>query len=814
MSYSASTYPYGTVVRITDTIGDETLQGSGVLISPDEVLTASHVVYVQGLGSATDIVVTPGYSVGERPYGSATGIYLHYFPIYDANGSISTAQSQQDYAVIHLSTPFKFAGSMGLQSNFAGGLVNTTGYPASAEGAQINSVQTVTKDPTYTLLDGTALGEGASGGPVWIEAAGGPEVVGLVSSASTTTTEGYNTLITTAAFNQIEAWVAQDDAGIVYGPAPPTISGTFAGQVASDQNSINPFPFVTITGANTTQTVSVTLSSPANGTLTNLAGGSYNAATGIYTNTASTAAITAALDGLEFTPTAHQVPPGQTVTTTFTITDTDSADASVSDSKTTVVVTPIPVFPTISGTITEQVTNDQTAIRPFSTVSITDLNAGQTETVTVMLFGQANGTLTNLGGGSYNPTTGTYIDTGSPAAVTSALDGLIFTPAAHQAAAGLIVITFTTINVTDSAGLLAIGGETSIVTTETAQTRDELFGSLNSGQQLELIYIAYFNRAADGGGNTFWSGQNTTAQNAGQSAATALTNIANSFEPQPETIALYPFLGGTNINLNTPTAQAGFSTFINSVYGNMFGHAPDTAGKTYWVGQITSGAVGLGAAALAIANGATGSDAIELLNKLAVAVDFTSRTAAAGLGVTGALPLSFLTAASSVLNVVDGTSLNDASVTAGKSATTTYIAGATTGHQTATASGDPNVITITGSDQLIDPGAGGHTIQFLTGASADTLVLHTDGLDQVSGFDPGTDYLDMSSLLAAANIDLYGAVTGLGRYLGIIDQGNDAFLVFDPNGRGAGSTVAVLQGSGGTVTDLHGLIARGAIRVA
>ena len=32
----------------------------------------------------------------------------------------------------------------------------------------------------------------------------------------------------------------------------------------------------------------------------------------------------------------------------------------------------------------------------------------------------------------------------------------------------------------------------------------------------------------------------------------ALTNIANSFEPQPETIALYPFLGGTNINLADP----------------------------------------------------------------------------------------------------------------------------------------------------------------------------------------------------------------------------------------------------------------------
>ena len=142
-----------------------------------------------------------------------------------------------------------------------------------------------------------------------------------------------------------------------------------------------------------------------------------------------------------------------------------------------------------------------------------------------------------------------------------------------------------------------------------------LLNALSISQQLELIYIAYFNRAGDGGGVTFWSGQNGQAQNAGQSAALALTNIANSFTPQPETIALYPFLGTPNINLNSPEGQAGLTTFINTLYGNLFGHAPDAAGQSYWVGQLTSGAVGLGAAALAIANGATGADAFEVLNQ-------------------------------------------------------------------------------------------------------------------------------------------------------------------------------------------------------
>ena len=416
--------------------------------------------------------------------------------------------------------------------------------------------------------------------------------------------------------------------------------------------------------------------------------------------------------------------------------------------------------------------------------------------------------------------------TGSAASVTSALDALVFTPTAHQSAAGQTVTTTLTINITDTAGLAATNGVTSIATTETSQSSGGLLGELSIALQLELIYVAYFNRAADGGGDTFWLGQNTQAQRAGQSAAVTLTNIANSFEPQPETIALYPFLGTANLNLNTPAAQTALGTFLNSVYTNMFGRGADAVGQAYWAGQITSGAVGPGAAALAIANGATGTDAITLENKLTGALDFTTRTSAAVLGETSPLPASFITAADTVLKGVDGTSLNDASVTGGINATTTYISGATAGHQTAavsppaglasstTGSVESNVITITEPGQLVDPGAGSHTIQFLAGANADTLVLHSGGVDQVSGFDPGTDVLDLRSLLAEADINLNGDVAALGNYLTIGDQGADALVRFDPNGQGGGTTVVVLRGSGDVVTGLEPLVAQGAIRIA
>lgn len=369
--------------------------------------------------------------------------------------------------------------------------------------------------------------------------------------------------------------------------AAPAISGTVSGQTTSDLAAIVPFANVTIADANSGQaeTVTVTQNGATNGTLSNLGGGSYNATIGIYTNTGSATEVTDALDGLVFTPTAHQVAPGQTVSTGFTIADTNTvggiasdqtmsvvataiatpvisgivaaratynnqtinpfAGVTVSDADsnetvkvimswewdgklsdaaggysivssgyaihdvvgmgfngssaqltnwlqqlvytpdgigtdsigftltdtdtagtsasalTTVVVTappavisgvprdPIITGPLISGASSSQEIDDQARIAPFSKVVVSDLTAG-IETLTVTLSAAANGTLTNLGGGNYNATTGVYSDTGSAAAVTTALNGLIFRPAAQQVAPGQSVTTMFTIDDTNA----------------------------------------------------------------------------------------------------------------------------------------------------------------------------------------------------------------------------------------------------------------------------------------------------------------------------------------------------------------------------
>ena len=266
-----------------------------------------------------------------------------------------------------------------------------------------------------------------------------------------------------------EGPTAVSGATFIFSP-PVTITGTAAGQATTDLTTIAPFSKVTIAdpNANQTETVTVTLSAPANGTLSDLVGGTYTAATGVYTDTGTAAAVTAAVDALVFTPTANQVAPGQTITTGFTISDKDTAGLTATDSVTTVVATDVAAPPTISGTVAGQATTDLAAIAPFSKVTIADVNIAQTETVTVTLSAAANGALSDLVGGTYTAATGVYTDTGTAAQVTTALDALVFTPAINQAGVlpGQTVTTTFTIADTDTALATATDSTTTVVATD------------------------------------------------------------------------------------------------------------------------------------------------------------------------------------------------------------------------------------------------------------------------------------------------------------------------------------------------------------
>ena len=95
---------------------------------------------------------------------------------------------------------------MGVLTDYAGGEVHLTGYPASAGGEQVDEVGSVTADPSYSVLDYEPgfSSPGDSGGPIWLNSNGSDDVAGIVS------TTGYACQLTAADLSQIESWVSED----------------------------------------------------------------------------------------------------------------------------------------------------------------------------------------------------------------------------------------------------------------------------------------------------------------------------------------------------------------------------------------------------------------------------------------------------------------------------------------------------------------------------------------------------------------------------------------------------------------------------
>jgi hypothetical protein len=231
----------------------------------------------------------------------------------------------------------------------------------------------------------------------------------------------------------LSAWwdtaVAQVSVGgsVGGGPVgPPTIAGTHPTPTTVDA-AVNPFTGVTIGDLNTgaTDTLMITLSnSGTTGVLsgTGLSGGTN----GVYTLSGTAAAVTSALDLLSFKPATGA--PGSITTTTFALSDQSTGFATpATDSATTVTDTDA-VIPTIAGTHPTPTTVDA-AVNPFTGVTIGDLNAGATDTLTITLSN--SGTTGVLSGpGLSGGTNGVYTLTKNVATtVTSQLDALTFTPA-------------------------------------------------------------------------------------------------------------------------------------------------------------------------------------------------------------------------------------------------------------------------------------------------------------------------------------------------------------------------------------------------
>ena len=273
----------------------------------------------------------------------------------------------------------------------------------------------------------------------------------------------------------------------VGGDHPPSISGAGLTVHGTDEAALNPLGGVVIADldAGQTETATVTLSATTTGTLSNLGGGAYDPASGVYTVSGTAATVTAALDGLTFTPAPHQVAPGQSVQTAFSLSVTDGV--MVAAATDTVVATAVNDPPVITGAGVWVTGGYFTVpLTPFAGVTVTDPDVGALETVTLTVgnagFPSAatpiNGTLalpaaipgvtlTETGPGTY------ALSAASPAAVTQAIDALTFTPVSRPDVPGF---TLTSI------GLSVSDGTTTTTASNTIEAGAPVIAGAAAGQ--------------------------------------------------------------------------------------------------------------------------------------------------------------------------------------------------------------------------------------------------------------------------------------------------------------------------------------------
>jgi hypothetical protein len=126
-----------------------------------------------------------------------------------------------------------------------------------------------------------------------------------------------------------------------------------------------------------------------------------------------------------------------------------------------------------------------------------------------------------------------------------------------------------------------------------------------------------------------------------------------------------------------------------------------------------------------------------------------------------------------------------------------------------------DTIQLSGSNINVDAGAGTNHIFILDGEN-DSFILHANGTDVICGFSlAAKDVLDLRSLLSEANVNLNGDIGLLGAYIHVSQANGAASVLFDPTGTWTtqGSTVAVLQNVGSTVTSLTDLVTGGGVRI-
>lgn len=206
----ATRYPWSAVCSIETTFPDgSTLLASGVLIGPDDVLTAAHAVYDADAGGfATDVRVIPAYEFGAEPFGSAFAADIRTFDAWTER-----ADPEFDLALLELDDDIGLStGYLGFSdetdATLQSRIVNTAGYPSDLDDGEAmwaaQDFLTDVSDAQLFFRGQLDAAGGQSGSGMWIRDGDDRFVTGVLTYETATANEA--TRLSGARFAFVDAW--------------------------------------------------------------------------------------------------------------------------------------------------------------------------------------------------------------------------------------------------------------------------------------------------------------------------------------------------------------------------------------------------------------------------------------------------------------------------------------------------------------------------------------------------------------------------------------------------------------------------------
>ncbi len=381
--------------------GGLTKAGAGTLIlsgangfADATTVSAGTLVVTGSLGSTSGVSVAQGATLG----GTGSIFYSGSSNTATINGTLSPGTGSGGFGTLTINGNLAF-GATGVLAADIGGTTAGTSY----DQVVVKGTVTVTGGAGLTLAGSHVPAKSATGESfVLIDNDASDAISGTFSSLASGGTVTFNGVVLTASYG---AGSGGNDFALT-GPLnqAPSLGGTFttAGTV-NDNATTSPFSGVTVTDADDSSgsfTLTITYTA-ANGTLTSSGGGLAGTA-GNYTLSAnSPSQLQTLLQALQFSPTANQVTPGNTVVTTFTLTPSDGTTAGTADNSTQVTATSINDAPSNLALSNTTVSIFDGTDATVGGLSATDPDTGQTLTYTLVSgSGDTDNGLFNISGTS------------------------------------------------------------------------------------------------------------------------------------------------------------------------------------------------------------------------------------------------------------------------------------------------------------------------------------------------------------------------------------------------------------------------------